>query len=286
MNAHLLLPNLLEFWSDPRMPYVETRRACESRICYKAHSHPTLSIGAVDAGQSTFYSAFTDEVTIQQGSLVVIPAHIEHSCNPVQHQHWSYQMLHVDAIWLEQLSSEVHCLLLEKMPMPQLKPLVLHNSVTYQAFCQMNQTLLDPDVLITEKEQVLIECLTQLLFPYIDWQQLPQHAYFHQHLHMLITLCQNAQGFLSLQQLPDKIGVSRYVVIRLFKANLGLTPHLFQVNLKIHQARQALKTGAKISTLATDLGFSDQSHFHKVFKAHAGVTPKQYQQGFSRTFLQ
>jgi hypothetical protein len=177
------------------MPYVETRRACESRICYKAHSHPTLSIGAVNAGQSTFYSAFTDEVTIQQGSLVVIPAHIEHSCNPVQHQHWSYQMLHVDATWLEQLSSEVHCLLLEKMPMPQLKPLVLHGSVTYQAFCQMNQTLLDPDVLITEKEQVLIECLTQLLFPYIDWQQLPQHAYFHQHLQRLITLCQQAQGF-------------------------------------------------------------------------------------------
>jgi AraC-like DNA-binding protein len=59
---------------------------------------------------------------------------------------------------------------------------------------------------------------------------------------------------------------------------------LFQVNLKIHQARQALKTGAKISTLATDLGFSDQSHFHKVFKAHAGVTPKQYQQGFSALF--
>ncbi|MHA3113302.1 AraC family transcriptional regulator [Acinetobacter sp. ANC 4193] len=268
------------------MPYVETRRACQSRVCYKAHSHATLSIGAVDAGQSNFYSAFTDEVTIQQESLVVIPAHIEHSCNPAEHQYWSYQMLHVDATWLEHLSSEVHFLLLEKMPIPQLKPFVLHDSVAYQAFCQMNRALFDPDVLITEKEQVLIECLTQLLFPYIDWQQLPKHAYFYQHLQRLMTFCQQAQGFLSLQQLAEKIGVSRYVVIRLFKTNLGLTPHLFQLNLKIHQARQVLKTGAKISTLATDLGFSDQSHFHKVFKAHTGVTPKQYQQDFSRTFLQ
>ena len=25
----------VEFWSDPRMPYVETRRACASRACIK-----------------------------------------------------------------------------------------------------------------------------------------------------------------------------------------------------------------------------------------------------------
>lgn len=101
-----------------------------------------------------------------------------------------------------------------------------------------------------------------------------------------MEFCQQAQGFLSLQQLAERIGVSRYVVIRLFKAHLGLTPHVYQLNLKIHQARQYLKQGVPISYLATDLGFADQSHFHKVFKAHTGVTPRQYQHGFSRTFLQ
>ncbi|MFX4336051.1 AraC family transcriptional regulator, partial [Acinetobacter baumannii] len=29
--------------------------------------------------------------------------------------------------------------------------------------------------------------------------------------------------------------------------------------------------------LAVNLGFSDQSHFHKAFKAHTGVTPRQFQ---------
>ena len=286
MNKPLQLPNSLEFWSDPRMPYVETRRACESRICYKAHSHSTLSIGAVDAGQSRFYSAFTDEVCIQQGSLVVIPAHVEHSCNPLPEQYWSYQMLHIDAAWLEQLSTEIHRALLVSTPMPQLRPFVLHDPAVYAAFCQMNQLLFDPDALIVEKEHALLEGLTQLLFPYFDWQQLPQHAYFQQHLKTLMDLCQQAQGFLSLQQLAEAIGVSRYVIIRLFKANLGLTPHVFQLNLKIHQARQRLKQNINISQLATELGFSDQSHFHKVFKAHTGVTPRHYQQSFLRTFLQ
>lgn len=31
-----------------------------------------------------------------------------------------------------------------------------------------------------------------------------------------------------------------------------------------------------IAQLAHELQFSDQSHFHRVFKQHSGVTPKQY----------
>ncbi|MNJ03069.1 HTH-type transcriptional activator RhaS [compost metagenome] len=76
------------------------------------------------------------------------------------------------------------------------------------------------------------------------------------------------------------LGISRYAVIRLFKANWGLTPHAFQLNLKVNQARELLKYGKNIGDISYELGFSDQSHFHRVFKIHTGVTPRQYQQGF------
>ena len=51
MNA---IPQTFEFWQDRRMPYVETRRSCFGRTCYKSHSHPTFSIGAIDEGNSVF----------------------------------------------------------------------------------------------------------------------------------------------------------------------------------------------------------------------------------------
>lgn len=44
----MTLDSSLEFWSDLKMPYVETRRACQSRICYKSHSHSTFSNEAKD----------------------------------------------------------------------------------------------------------------------------------------------------------------------------------------------------------------------------------------------
>ena len=45
------------FWHDPALPFVESRRACQSRACYRPHHHPTFSIGAVDEGTSIFTGA-------------------------------------------------------------------------------------------------------------------------------------------------------------------------------------------------------------------------------------
>ena len=42
------MKSTVQFWSDPAMPCAESRRACRSRACYRPHSHPTFSIGAVD----------------------------------------------------------------------------------------------------------------------------------------------------------------------------------------------------------------------------------------------
>jgi len=83
----IIQPELnVQFWRDSRMPYVETRQACQSRICDKAHSHATFSIGAVDKGLSRFSSYLSTVKMIESGALVVIPAQVEYSCNPMPDQ--------------------------------------------------------------------------------------------------------------------------------------------------------------------------------------------------------
>ena len=84
----------------------ESRRACHSRACYKAHSHPTFSIGAVDAGLSLFSGAAGGQARLTPGTLVLVPPQRVHACNPAPGYAWSYQMLHVDARWLSQLRLE------------------------------------------------------------------------------------------------------------------------------------------------------------------------------------
>ncbi len=95
-----------EFWRDPAMPYVESRRACDSRACYKPHSHPTFSIGAVDEGNSLFTGADGGPTLLRAGTVIFIPADRVHACNPEPEKAWSYQMLHLDMAWLSAIREE------------------------------------------------------------------------------------------------------------------------------------------------------------------------------------
>ncbi|CAM9240013.1 AraC family transcriptional regulator [Acinetobacter bereziniae] len=264
------------------MPYVETRRACQSRICYKSHSHPTFSIGAVDCGISRFSSYFAQDQQIQAGSLVIIPAEIEHSCNPLENEVWSYQMMHLDAHWVVQLFSELVEDIEQLYPqhVPVLKPQIIHHSDAYQSFTQLNQVLFDSSSSILFKQQKLVEVLSEILLSHFELDLLKQSDYFQKYLSRMIALIERSQHILSLDELSQAVGVSRYAIIRLFKNNFGLTPHAYQLNQKINTARHLLKSGQTIVQTAHALGFNDQSHFHHVFKSHTGITPKQFQTQF------
>ena len=276
MNSTNAIPQAFEFWQDGRMPYVETRRSCFSRTCYKSHSHPTFSIGAIDEGNSVFQSSFATAQKISAGTLVIVPAHIEHSCNPLPDQAWSYQMLHLDISWLNQWYAEFQKEGFD-LNLPQHRPLIIKDENLYQAFSDMNETLFDSQKLIFEKEQSLIYCLTQLLLPHFILEEIQKTQYLYESFLDLIHIIKSSERFISLEELAQQVGLSRYAIIRLFKANVGLTPHAFQINLKINQARAQLKQGIPLAELAVNLGFSDQSHFHKAFKAHTGITPRQFQ---------
>lgn len=269
-----------QFWRDTRMPYVETRRACESRICYQAHSHETFSIGAVDQGQSRFQSHLTGQLIISAKTLVLMPAHVVHSCNPMPEQLWSYQMMHIDAAWLNRLLQEHQI----KYPDPaqqvlvKLQAKVLHDIDLYHQFTKLNDLLFDSEVTIANKEQSLIELLIAVfrLSPSADTFADADVAE-QQWIDILEWLAE-CDDFISLEDLAKQANMSRFALIRLFKKHFGLAPHAYQINLRMNQARKLLCAGYSLADVAFTLGFCDQSHFHRSFKAYTGVTPKQYQQ--------
>lgn len=140
-----------EIWRDPALPFVESRRACHSRACYKAHSHPTFSIGAVDAGLSWFTGAGDGQARLTPGTLVLVPAQRVHACNPESGQAWSYQMVHVDAQWLGRLRLESGVSAAE----PGAPARITRSAEVYRQFCQLN-ALLFSDAAPSQKEAALV----------------------------------------------------------------------------------------------------------------------------------
>jgi len=251
------------------MPYAESRRACHSRACYKPHSHPTFSSGVVDQGRSCFTGAAGGSVVIEPGTLVFVPAASVHACNPMPEAAWSYQMLHLDATWLKTLWQE------SGLNEPQEVTLTREDGV-YARFCQLNDILFSR-ASAPEKEAALIEFLGDCGCQDQPAQATPHQASLVQaELQPVLAHLQQAVTSVPLSDLAKMTGMSRYQVIRVFRTATGLTPHAYQLNQRINQARVGLRLGESLADLAYRLGFADQGHFQRVFKAHVGVTPGRY----------
>lgn len=149
------------FWRDPAMPFVESRRTCRSRACYKPHHHPTFSVGAVDGGTSVFTGAPGGPMALQPGMLVLVPAHRVHACNPAPGEAWSYQMLHLDAGWRDAVRREYAPARWSgssgSFDRQDHEPIrIVTNPALYAQCCELN-ALLFSDADTRDKEAALIE---------------------------------------------------------------------------------------------------------------------------------
>jgi AraC-like DNA-binding protein len=89
--------------------------------------------------------------------------------------------------------------------------------------------------------------------------------------------------FPAMEQLADKCFLSIRQVERLFRQSLGMSPRTYWMKCRIRRSCELLVDGREtISSIATRLGFCDQSNFNRQFRQHIGLSPKEYQRTKSR----
>lgn len=81
---------------------------------------------------------------------------------------------------------------------------------------------------------------------------------------------------LRLDELAAHAGLSTHHLIRAFRREIGLTPHAYVVDVRVRRAQDRLRAGGAPAEVAADVGFSDQSHLTRAFKARLAVTPGAY----------
>jgi AraC-like DNA-binding protein len=87
---------------------------------------------------------------------------------------------------------------------------------------------------------------------------------------------------ISLDQLSTHAGLSPFYFLRIFRDEVGLTPHAYLNQIRIREAKRKLAAGASPAQVALECGFYDQSHLVRVFRGATGITPGRYQSAFSR----
>lgn len=84
----------------------------------------------------------------------------------------------------------------------------------------------------------------------------------------------------ALSDLQVKLNTSERSLQRLFETNVGVSPKMFKRVWQFHTAFQQLNKYQfdKLTDIAYQHGFADQSHFIRVFKEFTNLTPKEYLQ--------
>jgi AraC-like DNA-binding protein len=81
----------------------------------------------------------------------------------------------------------------------------------------------------------------------------------------------------SLPELAVATGMSETKLKQLFKQTFGDTIYNYYQKVRMEEAAFLLKqAGYSVSEVGYQLGFSNLSHFSRLFKRHYGNTPKKY----------
>lgn len=95
-------------------------------------------------------------------------------------------------------------------------------------------------------------------------------SYIHEHFTENITV----------EKLARMAMLSPYHFIRMFKKEIGYTPHEYIVNIRISTAKYLLMTTRhSIKEICFITGYSGESAFSAAFKKHVGLSPAAYRRG-------
>jgi AraC-like DNA-binding protein len=82
----------------------------------------------------------------------------------------------------------------------------------------------------------------------------------------------------NLKTVQDSLCVTEKTLRRMFESNLGISPRLYKRICQFNAAFQQLnlKKFSKLSDIAYENGYADQSHFVRTFKEFTNITPSEY----------
>lgn len=262
-------------WMVPGIPHLECFRAIGSVHEYPRHSHSTWVIGVVDQGTGgIWYRGANERCAV--GDLIAINPGEVHTGYPLQKGGVSYSMLHIDNELVEDVVPGITPLPI--FPAMRIRDPVLESSLSL--LCRA----LDVGGPCLAVETQLLSDLACLFLRHGGVNVAQRTGSEPRHVALIREyLRSNLQRNVRLDELANLTGLSKGYLIRSFCRLVGMPPYEWLLQLRVEEAKARLQKGCQISDLAIELGFADQSHFHRRFKRITGITPATYAEGHYRS---
>jgi len=250
------------------LPFMEIKEGSWKSYSVRTHSHEELAIGFVEKGGSTI-TCNALEFKIKEGQSILIPPGTIHLCRPDDLRRYKFTLLYIDPNWLE-TAFKINPAGIK----PRIRAIDQQTLEEKDRFLAAFKTGGDP----LDIESLAILFLGNFMSGNFDMQDLkPPSTQSRAELEKVRHyMDQNFSDQVQLDDLSLISGMTKFSLLRQFKAQYQLSPHAYLINKRIHLARQLLLEGKTVAHTAAACGFFDQSHFVKTFRQYVGMAPMDY----------
>ncbi|AKN31589.1 AraC family transcriptional regulator [Clostridium carboxidivorans P7] len=240
---------------------------------FPKHSHRSMCLGVINRG-TRIYSIDKRQLCADKGKVFVVNTGEVHSFKSLDKRTHDYMCICFDKGCIKNI--------LEDTKEKNSRKLFFHNIIDdshlYVLINKLCCNLLDKNI-DSESKGLFLKIIEQLNINYLDRIYSLKSTGNEQRVIKLLKeyIEYNYKENISINQLSQISGLSPYYLIRLFSNEYGFAPHCYQNSIRIRKVKELLKDGKmKMTDIALEVGFADQSHMIKHFKNSVGVTPSQY----------
>ncbi|HKA69654.1 MAG TPA: AraC family transcriptional regulator [Actinomycetes bacterium] len=261
---------------DPLLPGVEVLHAHFLRYRYAPHWHDAVCVALVGRGAAAFDCA-RRQYLAPAGSAFVIPAYEIHTGEPAAPDGLGYDVLYITPDRMAGLLEDASA----PLGAPPIADVVHRQTAVAAPLAGFHRTMTEPAAPL-QREHALLAGVVAVAREFSAASATLPAAAPPEH-----RAVQRAKDFLhanpiepvTLRALAEVAGLSMYRLARTFRAEVGMPPYAYQLQLRVAAAKRLLAAGRPISRTALECGFYDQAHLTHQFKRYVGVTPGAYRRG-------
>ncbi len=194
--------------------------------------------------------------------------------DPVRH-HWYHLWAHVNGAGADAISQAMGLPKLQpvSLPLADVKPIfeTIFENMKKEGYIESLTTSLAVDRLLTSIALAPDSRGSFVEFDAVSVARRYMEEHYAEDLHV--------------DDVAREAAISTSQLIRLFKRQLGTTPHSYLLRYRITQAKELLaETTIPVATIARQVGFASESNFSYRFGEMCGQSPSAYRAGAPRLY--
>jgi AraC-like DNA-binding protein len=268
------------FWRNPRYDGLECLSATYFTHLFPLHTHETYVVGYVNAGCNV-YGQRGARIYSGPGDICLVNPGEVHDGGALEGA-FSYRMTYPSMRLMKEIAEDVTGRSAPEAP--SFEPTVVRDADVLDLFRKAHERMeIGEDGL--SSDECLVAAYGLLLLRYAEIGGAAPIGRESSRIGRVRDYLESSFAEpIDLERLAALAGLSRFQLLRAFRRETRMTPHVYLTDCRVRAARRLLAKGDEVADIALACGFSDQSHLTRIFKAHAGVTPGRFRR--TRNILQ